>query len=184
MQVPSLTELLRMTEDALGEKLQGKVSVEVHTHNNEKLLTEITMIDTVKFREELRYTRDELKQKLGNPGAFCLMVYLDGEPIAFDYGYDESDRVYFSDTSATLIERKGIGKMLGVLELVHLYEKGYDSLLFTTEEMDEMGRPLRQIWENLGYKTVSVAPDGAVDMMLEITPEVVEERVRKVYNIV
>ena len=183
MQVPSLTELLRKTEDILGEKLQGKVSIEVHTHNNEKLLDELTMIDTAKFREELRYDRGELKQKLGSPGAFCLMVYLDGEPIAFDYGYDVSERVYFSDSSATLIERQGIGKMLGVLELMHLYEKGYESLLFTTEEMDEMGRPLRQIWEHQGYKTVSVAPDGGVDMMLEITPEIVAERVQKVHEL-
>ena len=183
MQVPSLTELLRKTEDILGEKLQGKVSIEVHTHNNEKLLTELVMIDTAKFREELRYNKEELQQKLGKPGAFCLMVYLNGEPIAFDYGYNDSEKVYFSDSSATLIERMGIGKMLGVLELTYLYEKGYDSLLFITEEMDEMGRPLRQIWENQGYKTVSIAPDGGVDMMLEITPEVVQERVRKVYNI-
>jgi hypothetical protein len=182
MQVPSFDELVRKTEEILGEKLQGKVSIEVHTHNNETLLDELTMIDNAKFREELRYDRAELKQKLSNPGTFCLMVYLNGEPIAFDYGYDDSDKVYFSDTSATLIERKGIGKMLGVLELVHLYEKGYDSLLFTTEEMDEQGRPLRQIWENQGYKTVSVAPDGGVDMMLEITPEIVTERVHKVYN--
>ena len=174
---------MRKTEETLGEKLQGKVSIEVHTHNNEKLLDELTLIDTAKFREELRYDRDELRQKLASPGAFCLMVYLNGEPVAFDYGYNNSEKVYFSDSSATLIERQGIGKMLGVLELVYLYEKGYDSLLFTTEEMDEMGRPLRQIWENQGYKTVSIAPDGGVDMMLEITPEVVQERVRKVYNI-
>lgn len=182
MQFPTFQELLKKTEEILNETLQGKTTIEIHSHNNERLLKEITMIDNAMFREELRYDKNELKQIFRKPGLFCIIVYMDGEPIAFDYGYEDSEKVYFSDSSATLIERKGIGKMLGVLELVYLYEKGYNSLKFTTEEMDEMGRPLRQIWEKQGYKTVSVSSDGGVDMMLEITPEVVAERVHKTYH--
>ena len=101
-------ELLSKAEEALREKLQGKVSIEVYTHNNEKLLKELTMIDAAKFGEKLRYNKDELRQKLSSKGTFCLMVYLESKPIAFDYGYNNTDRVYFSDSSATLIERKGI----------------------------------------------------------------------------
>lgn len=73
--------------------------------------------------------------------------------------------------------------MLSVLELEYVYEKSYESLLFSTEEIDDMGRPLRYIWENMGYKTISAATDEGVDMMPEFTPEIVAERVQKVYRL-
>ena len=66
--------------------------------------------------------------------------------------------------------------MLAVLEMVYLLEAGYRAVKFTTEELDQAGRPLRQIWENLGYRTVSV-DSGDVTMMMDITPQLVNSRV-------
>ena len=183
MQVPSFTELVVYTEKILSESLGGEAVFKIYDKNNEALLTEIISIDHQKFREDLRYDIDELRLRFNNPGFFCLVLYLDEKPIAFDYGYNDSEvGKYFSDSSATLIERKGIGGFLGILELVYLFEKGYDAVNFTTEKLDESGRPLQQIWENMGYKTVSVTPSGSVNMTLEITPEVVEERAQKIIS--
>ncbi len=183
MQVSSFTELVVYTEKILSESLGGKAVFKVYVESDEALLAEIISIDHQKFREDLRYDIDELRMRFNNPGLFCLVLYLDEKPIAFDYGYNDSERgKYFSDSSATLIERKGIGGFLGILELVYLFEKGYDAVNFTTEKLDESGRPLQQIWENMGYRTVSVSPSGSVNMTLEITPEVVEERAQKIIS--
>ena len=180
MQIPAFTELANKIEDILSESLDGKAHIKVYTENSEDLLDEVSIIDHQKFRENLQYDKNELRERFSKPGFLCMILYLDDAPTAFDYGYNNpKEATYFSDSSATLIERKKIGRYLGLLELVYLYEKGYTALYFTTEEMDESGRPLRQIWENMGYKTVSISPDGSVDMMLEITKEVVLRQINK-----
>lgn len=40
--------------------------------------------------------------------------------------------------------------------MIYQYESGYSSVKFTTEEVDQDGRPLRQIWESLGYRVISI----------------------------
>jgi hypothetical protein len=179
MQVPSLQETLRIAEKRLGESLNGDVRISTHTHLDDGLLEKIAVIDHAKFRAELMYTREELRARVSKPGFFCLLVHLDGEPVAYDFGYrDEEQGVYFSDSSATLVERRGVGTVMAVLEMVYLHEAGYRAVKFTTEEVDQAGRPLRRIWENLGYRTVSV-DGGDVTMMMDITSSVVNSRIKE-----
>jgi len=85
MQVPSFTELVVYTEKILSESLGGEAVFKIYDKNNEALLTEIISIDHQKFREDLRYDIDELRLRFNNPGFFCLVLYLDEKPIAFDY---------------------------------------------------------------------------------------------------
>ncbi len=180
MTIPSLSDAIEKAETILTTTLEGEVRIQGYDNPSPELVKEITSIDYAKFRKELQYDEHELGQKTIINGFYCLMVYLEGRPIAFDYGYDDSDdRVFFSDTEATMIERKGIGRLLGILELLYLYEKGYRAVKFMTEEMDECGRPLREIWEKQGYMVANRYPDGGVDMILEITPDIVAERVEK-----
>ncbi|MFH2111547.1 MAG: hypothetical protein ABIJ47_09855 [Candidatus Bathyarchaeota archaeon] len=177
MQAPSLRDVVMYAEKRLSGSLGGDASISTHTHLDDGLLEKIAAIDHVKFRAELWYTGEELRARVDKPGFFCLMVELDGEPVAYDFGYrDEEPGVYFSDSSATLVERKGVGTVLAVLEMVYLLEAGYRAVKFTTEEYDQAGRPLRRIWENLGYRTVSV-DSGGVTMMMDITPQLVNSRV-------
>jgi len=177
MQVPSLQEVLMYAEKRLRESLSGDVRISTHTHLDDGLLDRIAAIDHIKFRNELWYSREELRARADRPGFFCLLVELGGEPVAYDFGYrDVEPGVYFSDSSATLVERRGVGTLLAVLEMVYLLEAGYRAVKFTTEELDQAGRPLRQIWENLGYRTVSV-DSGDVTMMMDITPQLVNSRV-------
>ena len=179
MHIPKLIEAIRQAETILSETLMGEVKIKTYHANSTEIIKAIISIDSAKFRKELQYDEEELKQRISKPGFFCIVAYLDDEPVGFDYGYDEEDGVFFSDSEATMIERKGIGRILGILELLYLYEKRYQSLKFTTEEMDESGRPLREIWEKQGYMVAERYPDGGVDMMLEINQQVVAERVQK-----
>ena len=180
MQIPSLEEVLSSSEIILGDSLCGEVRISTHGGADDELLDKIYALDHDKFRQELWYDREELREKFGRAGFFCLLVSLNDAPIAYDFGYDdEEEGVFFSDSSATLIERKGVGTVLAVLELIYLYERGYGAVKFTTEELDQAGRPLRLIWEKRGYKTVSSDPLTGVTMMLEITADVVNERIEK-----
>lgn len=180
MSVPSLNELLRLGEAKLSLSLNGNVMITTHTKIEDTMTEKIMTIDHTKFRKDLWYSREELKSRISKPGFFCLLVLLDGEPIAYDFGFDADDKgVFFSDSSASIIERKGVGTVIAVLEMVYLYENGYKAVKFTTEELDQEGRPLRQIWENLGYKTVSTDPISGVTMMMDITQDVILQRIRR-----
>lgn len=177
MGIPPLPEVIEAAEKRLSGSLSGHVRITIHTHLDDWLLDKIVAIDHAKFRDELWYSREELRARVGRPGFFCLLVELDGEPTAYDFGYrDDEVGVYFSDSSATAVERRGVGTVLAVLEMAYLLEAGYRAVKFTTEELDQAGRPLRRIWENLGYRTVSV-DSGGVTMMMDITPQLVNTRV-------
>ncbi len=180
MHIPTLNEAIKQAETILSETLRGEVKIKIYHTNGAEIIKAIMMIDSAKFRKELQYDEEELKQRISKTGFWCIVAYLDEEPVGFDYGYDdEEEGVFFSDSEATMIERKGIGRILGILELLYLYEQGYRSVKFTTEELDESGRPLREIWEKQGYMVAKRYPDGGVDMMLEVTPQIVAERVQK-----
>jgi hypothetical protein len=174
----SFTEVLETAQNLLSRSLDGNVTITVHTEYDQALIDVIYSLDHRKFREALWYTRAELEEMFDKSGFFCLLVYLDGVVIAYDFGYDASEGVFFSDSTATLIEKKGIGTILVNLELVYLYEKGYHKVMFKTEETDQDGRPLREIWEKRGYSVVSSDEKG-ITMQLVIKPDVVEERIRK-----
>ncbi|MBN2336888.1 hypothetical protein JXL21_15135 [Candidatus Bathyarchaeota archaeon] len=180
MSVPPLGELLKTAEEKLGVSLNGSVQVSTHHLIDDELLGKMTAIDHEKFREDLWYSGEELRERVDKPGFFCLLVSLDSAPIAYDFGYDDAEEgVYFSDTSATIVERRGVGAVLAVLELVYLYESGYRAVKFTTEELDQAGRPLRLIWERMGYRVVSSDPVEGVTMIMDVTREAVAERVER-----
>jgi hypothetical protein len=175
-----MKEAIKIAEEILARTLNGNVKIKEYCTLNPELFEEIKSIDYAKFRKELQYSLTDLQNRASNSGFYCIIIYLDDGPIAFDYGYNDSSEknVFFSDSAATMIERKGIGRILSILELLYLYENGYKFVRFTTEEVDEMGRPLREIWEKQGYRVEKRYPDGGVDMMLEINPSIVAERIK------
>jgi len=107
-------------------------------------------------------------------GFFCLMANLDGRPVAFDYGYDdEEEGTFFSDSSASLIEGKGLGTALFALEIIHDFERGYRFIKLVTEEVDEQGRALRGLWERFGFKAIHFDPVKGIEMSMALNPEAV-----------
>ena len=178
MSILSFQDAVRSVEKILSVSLGGEVKVTHHIEAEEVVIDAIHRIDNLLFREELWYSRDEVLEMCSKAGFFCILVYLDGEVVAYDFGFDTSTGVFFSDSTATLIERKGIGTFLVVLELVFMYERGYQKVRFKTEELDQAGRPLREIWEKRGYKPVSSDEQG-ITMELVITQSVVEDRIAR-----
>ena len=175
---PSFTDAVKIAEQKLSRTLEGKVNITYHNTISEKEISEIHSMDNQLFREELWYSLDELVEMFNRKGFLCILLYLDDKLVAYDFGFDETEKVFFSDSTATLIERRGIGTLLVVLELIYLYERDYQKVRFKTEEMDQNGRPLREIWEKRGYRMVASDEKG-LTMELIISESIVNDRVER-----
>ena len=172
----SFEETLRKAEARLSVALGGACGIVVYHALSENLLRKVEEIESRRFRQELRYTQEELSSHSLKEGFTCLMVYLDGEAVAFDFGYDDAEEgAYFSDTAATLIERRGIGATLTALEALYSFEAGYRSVKMITEEEDDSGRRLREYWERFGFRVTGVDPSAGVEMRLDLGPGVVRD---------
>jgi GNAT superfamily N-acetyltransferase len=172
----SFEETRRKAEARLSGALGGACNVVVCHALTTDLLGAIEEIESRRFRRELRYTREELSSRSRKGGFTCLMVYLDGEAVAFDFGYDDAEEgAFFSDSAAALIERRGIGAALTALEALYCFEAGYRSVKMITEEEDESGRRLREYWERFGFRVTGVDPSVGVEMRLDLWPEAVRD---------
>jgi len=171
----SFEETRRKAEAKLIGALGGACSIVVYHKFTKDLFRAVEEIESRRFRRELRYTREELSSRSLKGGFTCLMVYLDGEAVAFDFGYDDAEEgAYFSDT-ATLIERRGIGATLTALEALYCFEVGYRSVKMITEEEDDSGRRLREYWKRFGFRVTGVDPSVGVEMRLDLGPEAVRD---------
>lgn len=172
--LPSFEEALTRAESNLSRSLEGIVKITVHYELDDALMHTIQTMDHEKFREELQYSREEIEERAATGGFLCLVAHLDGRPVAFDYGYDdEEEGAFFSDSSASLIEGKGLGTALFALEIIHDYERGYRLVKLVTEELDEQGRALRGLWERFGFKATRFDPVKGIEMSMALSPEAV-----------
>jgi hypothetical protein len=177
--IPSFIESVKEAENRLSRLLEGRCEIAAHHELAEDLVEAIEAIDHEKFRQELWYARDELDSRRKRKGFLCITASLEGRIIAFDYGYDDGgEGAFFSDNTATLIEGKGVGTTLFVLEIIHSYEHGYRYTKLSTEEVDDKGRPLQRIWGRLGFEVVSADPSKGVEMRLTHTPQ----GIRSIYD--
>jgi hypothetical protein len=173
-EVPLFDIVLRSAEARLSRALGGACTVEVSHSLNKARTDTILGIDHERFRAELRYTRKELEKHGRRKGFTCFLVALDGDHVAYDYGYDDKEQgTFYSDSAATIIERKGVGSTISALEAVYCYARGYKRVKLCTEERDEVGRALRMFWERFGFKVVSVDKDDNIAMIMELTPDTV-----------
>ncbi len=171
---PLFDDAKRSVEAKLSKALGGSCTVEVSHTFDEALRDAILAIDDERFREELRYTEGELEERFRRPGFTCFLLVMEDRPIAYDYGYDDEEPgVFYSDSAATLIERRGVGSTLSALEAVYCYGRGYGWVKLSTEERDEVGRALRLYWERFGFRVVSVDEDDNIVMVMGLNPEVV-----------
>ncbi len=180
VEIPSFEDALRAAEAKLSRSMGGECVITVHHGLDDRLKRIIMDIDHEKFREELQYDREEIDVRASTKGFLLLLLHLDGRPVGFDYGYDdEGEGAFFSDSSATLIERKGVGSTLFALEIIHCYWRGYRTSKLVTEERDEQGRPLREIWGKFGFTVAKEDPRTGIEMRLTLTPEAVDRVYRR-----
>lgn len=170
--VPFFEDALRASEEKLSAVLGEQCKIGINIGADDRLVKTITLIDHEKFRPELRYDVEELRDRIGKEGFALFLVSSGDRPIAFLYGYNEDSEksVFFLDTVATLIEGRGVGSTLVSLALLYSYDVGYSSTVLFTEDEDEKGRRLRQFYEHLGFQVVSIDPRHGVCMRHDLNP--------------
>jgi len=173
-EVPLLKDALARAGAKLSAVLGGECRVTVHHEFPEGLARIVEEIEMRKFRAELQYSLAELERSK-RPGFTVILFELDGRPFAFDLGYtDVDEEVYFGDSAATLIERKGVGAVLTALDALYSWEAGYKAVKCITEDVDESGRMLVEYWGRYGFYGTNRAPKIGVEMRLDLTPETVK----------
>lgn len=172
VEVPLLRDALAKAEAKLGGVLGGECRITVHHEFPQGLARIVEEIENRKFRQELQYNIKELVERSKKRGFTVILFTLDGEPFAFDLGYTDADEgVYFGDSAATLIERKGVGAVLTALDALYSYETGYRAVKCITEDEDESGRRLVEYWGKFGFRVTNRDPEIGVEMLLDLTPE-------------
>ena len=171
--VPFLEDALAAAKERLRGNLGRDCRISIHVQMSEELAGIVERIDHERFRPELQYTLEELRDRGGKRDFALFVLTCGGEPTAFLYGYaDEQDATrFFIDSVATLIEGKGIGSILVTLALVYSYDAGYRGVGLYTEEVDERGRHLVKFYEDLGFHVVEEDPERGVVMSSELEPE-------------
>lgn len=169
--LPLLEDAMRHAEDRAKEKLGRPCTLFIYTHVSDALLVKLEAIDHQKFRQELWYSHDEFIEKTRQRDFVCFVLSADGEPSAFLYGYDYADdsSAFFLDEIATLVEGKGMGKILIALLLVYCYELRYRYVVLYTEDIDDKGRRLRQFYEHIGFNEVKTDSELGLVMKIELT---------------
>ncbi len=177
-------DALKRGEERLTEKLGYPTTITFKTKLDDSNITKITEIGHSNFRAELWSTKENLVEKSRRNHFTVLTVQIQGEPIAFLYGYDDEldPNCFFLDEVATRIEGKSVGKVLILLLLIYCYHLNYQIITLYTEEQDEKGRRLREFYEHLGFVYIDTDRETGVFMKHKLDVDILLKLCHHVMN--
>lgn len=125
---------------------------------NERLHSDFEVIEREAFRDELRYSFEEMVQRSRCAGFEGLLLYLDEVPAAivviYDIASSEENEVYL-DTIAVRTPGLGIGSRLLDLLLSRCELARVSAVVLDTERSTERGFRLVEFYEKFGFEVVS-----------------------------
>jgi len=128
-------------------------------------------LETESFRESLRYSKRELKERLDQENVLFLFLVANDTPEVVILGYQvrrENGKIFYLDTFAVRSKGKGIGRIV----LDHIIEwakdTGYNTIELDTEAENEVGIPLQKFYENAGFMVQRIEDDGNITMSLTL----------------
>jgi len=126
-------------------------------------------IEFIAFREELRYSYEEIEKRLQNPGILFFYLIVNDEPEALLLGFllfEKPKKTFFLDTLAVKKQRRGIGSIILNSVIDWLKKEDYKIICLDTEEIDEKKTLLRKFYEKLGFKLKESDSKGNLSMIL------------------
>ncbi len=128
-------------------------------------------IESGAFRPELRYSKEELEQRLENDNLLFFFLSSDegreGVVLAYDDPDSPEDTLYL-DTIAVKRTGLGIGRFLMDALVRYARIKEYRAIRLDTETINERGKELVKFYQTLGFTKVDAAEDGNITMMLTL----------------
>ncbi len=172
---PSFANATEATQEKLRQTITPDCTIHIHKTLNDTLVDAILKVDAYKFRQELRYRREEVVEHSNNPGFILITAESGGQPLGIVYGYDEAEGGFFLDTLASMVEGRGIGHTLATLFIIHAENTDHRHVTLYTEEQDEQGRQLRRFYQKMGFAYLGTYPEKGDVMKLQLSPETAAE---------
>ena len=129
-------------------------------------------IEAAAFREELRYSSEEILERIEKPDLLFFFVTTGQEAHAFILGYtleSEWERTFYIDTIAVRQQGIGIGSLIMNAAMAWARVKKYRAIVLDTEEKNEKGLPLRRFYEKLGFVLFDSDDTGNLTMRLRLS---------------
>ncbi|MFX0012840.1 MAG: GNAT family N-acetyltransferase [Candidatus Hermodarchaeota archaeon] len=163
------TSIWKSLEIKLVELFQSNIKIIFPDVWNDKFYNWYHEIEKIAFRENLRYSYEEVKEKLANNDILFFFILSDSNPEAFILGYSciiDSKKLFFLDTIAVKKRGQGIGTLLIKYLSNWLEKEKYLGIKAYTEEIDEKHIMLQGFYEKLGFALETKEPNGNLVMIL------------------
>jgi len=155
----------------LNKKLKTSIELIFPETWNDKYYEWFQEIEKIAFREELRYSFQEIENRLNHNNVVFLFILVDNKLEATLLGYlfpDEVKHTFFLDTIAVKNYGKGIGVLVLSWFIKWLKKEKYKFLRVETEEMDEKKILLYNFYKNLGFILKERNDNGNLTMILKL----------------
>jgi len=121
------------------------------------------------FREELRYSFNEVERRLHNPETLFFFILINNEPEILILGFllpDKTKKIFFLDTIAVKHQHKGVGTIILKSLIKWLKKEEYNEIQLDTEEIDEKDVLLKKFYEKFGFELKERDIKGNLNMVL------------------
>ena len=163
------TSIWKSLEKELSELFRSKIDIIFPDEWNEEFYKWYQEIENIAFRKDLRYSFEEVKNKLTNNDILFFFILSNKHPEAFILGYTCKmglKKLFFVDTIAVRKSAQGIGTILLNYLRAWLQKENYSGMKVYTEEIDEKSIRLRHFYEKLGFSLETREDDGNLIMIL------------------
>ncbi|NHI89584.1 MAG: GNAT family N-acetyltransferase [Candidatus Thorarchaeota archaeon] len=126
-------------------------------------------IEMQSFRETLRYTTEELQTRMKKKQVLLLFILVGANPEGMILGYaleESQGTTFYLDTFAVKTRGKGIGKIMLSSIIKWATQNEFSAIVLDTEAENEIGIPLQQFYENMGFVVECIEDDGNITMRL------------------
>ena len=126
-------------------------------------------IEKDSFREELRYTVDDLEERLQRDDILFLFFLSGDGPEILLLAYSDSDsleKTIYLDTIAVKSRGQGIGSLVMKTLIEYSRKKGYTRILLDTEQQNDHNQELVTFYRKFGFRETEISEDGNITMEL------------------
>ncbi|MFW9981299.1 MAG: GNAT family N-acetyltransferase [Candidatus Thorarchaeota archaeon] len=171
--------MIPSTLEAVWERMRNQLlpfygdglSIEISDSWSSQYDTWFKELEAHSFRESLRYDSDELLAILNEEDALFLFIVVNESPEGVILGYPIKriqGTTFYLDTFAIKIRGKGIGRIVLRSLIEWANENEFKAIEIDTEDMNEIGVPLRKFYEDFGFVVQSIEDDGNISMRLAL----------------
>jgi len=155
----------------LNKKLNSSIELIFPETWNNEYYEWFHQIEKIAFREELRYSFQEIERRITYDNVVFLFILVDNKLEATLLGYlfpDKTKHTFFLDTIAVKNYGKGVGVIVLSWFIKWLKKEKYKFLCVETEEMDEKKILLYNFYKNLGFTLKERNDKGNLTMILKL----------------